>query len=238
MRVVPISPRRMRVMNIAPATSPFAPSARGGFAVVDLETTGLDPKRDRILEIAIVNLDASGKSEAEWSSLVTPELSPGEKIGAQFIHGITEEDLRGAPKFAALLPAIKERLRGRAVVAHNARFDVSFLNAAFERVAFPFAIPEQATVCTMELSKIYLPAGRHSLVEASCRAGITVTEHHRALADAWTAAKLLQRYFEHEATGERYEKVAVSRDGRTFNPAAWSSALRAGVNLAWPDKLF
>ncbi|MDY5153781.1 DNA polymerase-3 subunit epsilon [Actinobaculum suis] len=212
---------------------PSVPSS-SGFAVVDVETTGLDPRTDRIVQIGVVSLDRQGYNQGEWVSLV----QPGRPMGATFVHGLTAQDVREAPSFTALIPQLEELLSGRAVVAHNAPFDVSFLNAAFERASYPFAIPAQATVCTMELSKIYLPEGRHSLPAAAERAGIQLTEHHRALADARAAAGLLQHYLQEEAKGNHYAEHAIARDGRVWKPAAWEGALRAAIDISWPEPLF
>lgn len=133
--------------------------------------------------------DSRGEFEAEWSSLVNPHRP----VTAQFVHGISDDDVATAPSFSSLLPEVAALLEERAVVAHNAAFDVGFLNASFSRAGFPVAIPAAAAVCTMELSKIYLPAGRHSLVAAAERAGVVLEHHHRALADAWTAAGVAAR---------------------------------------------
>ncbi|MCF2706300.1 3'-5' exonuclease [Arcanobacterium haemolyticum] len=205
-----------------------------GFAVVDCETTGLNPAHDRIIEIAVVLLTAEGNTEREWSSLI----NPGRGVSATFIHGITDSDVADAPTFASLLPTLTELLDGRAIVAHNAVFDVAFLNSSFARSRFPHTIPHQATVCTMELSKIYLPDGRHSLAAAAERAGIRLDNHHRALSDAWTAAHLLRHYLAAESRGERYRNHAVSRTGQITHPAAWVDALTAAEKISWPTPLF
>ncbi len=208
-------------------------TGRAGFAVVDCETTGLSPSRDRIIEIGVVLLDDSGGAEGEWSSLV----NPGRPVSAQFIHGLSDDDVADAPSFAEILPTLVPLLRGRSIVAHNARFDIAFLNAAFDRSSYPLTFPLDAAVCTMELSKIYLPAGRHSLLEAAQRAGIRAHRHHRALVDAWTAAELLRAYLTAEENGVRYLPQAISRDGRVMLPAAWVDAQERAARIAWPDSL-
>ena len=104
-----------------------------GYAVVDVETTGLSPRNDRIVEIGVVVLDDSGEAEDEWSSLV----NPGRSMRATFIHGLTDADVTDAPVLADLLPRIRATFAGRALVAHNASFDVGFLNASFARASHP-----------------------------------------------------------------------------------------------------
>ena len=204
-----------------------------GYAVVDVETTGLSPVRDRIVEIGVVLLDESGDPEGEWQSLVNPLRG----MRAIFVHGLTNADVADAPTLADLLPRIRELLAGRALVAHNATFDVGFLNASFARAGYGMRIPREATVCTMELSKIYLPPGRHGLTAAAERAGVAMAERHRALADAHTAG-LLRHYLNAEADGVRYAERAFSRSGEAVEPAAWIEARGAAAELSWPDFLF
>ena len=86
----------------------------------------------------------------------------------------------------------------------------------------------------MELSKIYLPPGRHSLAASARRAGVPVPARHRALADARVAALLLRRYIAEEAAGTRFARRAVSRNGTVTLPASWVDAVRASADLAWP----
>ncbi len=204
-----------------------------GYAVVDVETTGLNPVRDRIVEIGVVLLDESGGQEGEWQSLVNPLRG----MRAVLVHGLTDADVADAPTLADLLPQIRELLAGRALVAHNAAFDVGFLNASFARAGYGMHIPREATVCTMELSKIYLPPGRHGLTAAAERAGVAAAKRHRALADAHTAAGLLRHYLNAEANGVRYAKRAFSRSGKAVERAAWIEARGAAAELSWPDFL-
>lgn len=96
----------------------------GTFVVVDLETTGLDYKLDRILEIGAVRLQ-DGRVTGEFQALVDPEIPLREANVA--IHGISAELVAGAPRLAAVLPAFLEFLGEAPVVAHNAQFDMNFL---------------------------------------------------------------------------------------------------------------
>ena len=66
-----------------------------GFAVVDLETTGVYPSKDRIIEVAVVHLDVSGQLIGEFSTLIDPHRD----VGPTHIHGITAADVMGAPGF-------------------------------------------------------------------------------------------------------------------------------------------
>ncbi len=89
-----------------------------GYAVVDVETTGL-ARHDRIISAAVYRLDARGEVEDHWYTLVNPERDPG----PVWIHGLTSDVLEGAPVFADIAEEFAARLDGRVLVAHNAVFD-------------------------------------------------------------------------------------------------------------------
>ncbi|CAM5434230.1 DEDDh family exonuclease [Streptomyces tanashiensis] len=89
-----------------------------GYAVVDVETTGL-ALDDRIVSAAVYRLDAQGNVEDHWYTLVNPERDPG----PVWIHGLTSDVLEGAPLFPEIAAEFAARLDGRVLVAHNAMFD-------------------------------------------------------------------------------------------------------------------
>src|SRR5689334_25403416 len=90
----------------------------GGYAVVDVETTGL-ARDDRIISAAVYRLDERGEVEDHWYTLVNPERDPG----PVWIHGLTSEVLEGAPLFADVAEEFGARLVRRVLVAHNADFE-------------------------------------------------------------------------------------------------------------------
>ena len=192
-----------------------------GFAIVDCETTGLDPITDRIIECAIILLDNQGSQECARSSLVNPRIP----VKASFIHGLQDDDVAAAPFFEDIATQVVSLLDGRAFVAHNVNFDADFLEASLRRAGLDFSIPAVRRVCTMELSKIYLSEGRHGLQAAAERAGIELQPRHRALVDAHIAAELLRYYMRAEADGVRYAEYAISRSGERTCPASWLTAL-------------
>ena len=163
----------------------FRPS--GGFAVIDLETTGFDTLRDRIVEVAVVQTDGY-RIENRWSSLVNPGISiPA--ISAAF-HGITDLDVCDAPELWALLPEIEDLCAGRTLVAHHATFDRNFLWT----IRGPW-------ICTLELSrKAYPLAPSYRLGRLvdylGIRPQLTSEGQHRALPDAEAAAYLLMHCLE------------------------------------------
>ncbi|GAA4590349.1 hypothetical protein GCM10023194_46890 [Planotetraspora phitsanulokensis] len=88
-----------------------------GYAVIDVETTGLRPSWHRMVEVGIVHLDPAGEITGEWTTLVNPERD----LGPRHIHGITAADIRHAPTFGEIAGAVATLLRGRIVNAHNAQ---------------------------------------------------------------------------------------------------------------------
>lgn len=161
------------------------------FAVIDLETTGISPaKHHRVIEIAVVHVDGSGQLHDEWSSLINPKRH----VSATEVHGISAVDLFDAPTFCDIAGDLVERLRGKVLVAHNLRFDSTFLRSEFERIGVAVPITPECGLCTMQLASEYLSTARRSL-EACCAAiGYQLRDAHSALEDARAAAHLLGHY--------------------------------------------
>lgn len=160
-----------------------------GFAVVDVETTGLVAARDRVVEIAVINTDAAGRIIDTWTTL----LNPGGPVGATQIHGITTADVRRAPRFADVAGDLAARLAGRALVAHNATFDLGFFRIEYARAGWE--MPDCPYLCTLEASWTYLPhLARRRLPDCCLAAGIELTGAHSALGDARATAALLASY--------------------------------------------
>src|SRR5438105_411259 len=99
-------------------------------AIVDLETTGTRPAADRVTEIGVLEVERF-EVVSEWSTLVNPGVALPSEI--QAITGITSAMLAQAPRFADLAAELHERLAGRVFIAHNVRFDYTFLRREFER---------------------------------------------------------------------------------------------------------
>ena len=121
----------MDVRGLASGFDPQAPWAAASLAVIDFETTGLDPTVDRVIEMGIVCFD-DGVKTASWNALINPTIPvPAE---ASAVHGITDEMLAEQPAFDAVWPEAQKLLEGRLPVAYNASFDKRFLLAELERI--------------------------------------------------------------------------------------------------------
>src|SRR6185503_13728595 len=105
---------------------------------LDLETTGGSLGYDRIIEIGLVEVDR-GRRIGEWSTLV----NPGRSIphGIQVLTGITDEMVASAPSFETVSATLAQRLAGKVLAAHNARFDYGFLKSEFGRAGVHYAPP-------------------------------------------------------------------------------------------------
>ncbi|GAB2878061.1 hypothetical protein GCM10027046_02510 [Uliginosibacterium flavum] len=148
-------------------------------AIVDLETTGADPSRDRITEIAILITEGDQLIET-WTSLVNPGMPIPQRI--QDLIGITDEMVAAAPPFEMLAEQVLARLSDVVFVAHNARFDYNFLRAAFDRMGLVWTAP---VLCTVKFSRALDPEfPRHGLDALIERHGYTIDARHRALDDA------------------------------------------------------
>jgi DNA polymerase III subunit epsilon len=103
---------------------------------LDTETTGLDPRLGhRIIEVAAVEVIGRQITGAAIHFFVDPERDID--AGATAVHGFTWDDLRGKPKFGAIVDSVVKFLADSRVVIHNAAFDVSFLDSEMARLRLP-----------------------------------------------------------------------------------------------------
>lgn len=159
------------------------------FAVIDVETTGLSPQGDRVVEIAVVTTDPWGRVLDEWATRINPE-GP---VGASHIHGITEADVANAPVFIDVVEVLNTRLAGAAIAAHHARFDLAFLRAEYGRAGWD--LPYVPALCTLQASDYHLPAlDRRRLADCCWAVGVPLNDAHSALGDARATAQLLNAF--------------------------------------------
>lgn len=99
------------------------------WALIDVETSGLIARRDRVLSVAVMTVSPDGEQTGEFSTLLNPGCDPG----PVHVHGLTAERLQGAPTFDQVAGRIGAMLQDRVLVAHNAQFDYDFLAHEFAR---------------------------------------------------------------------------------------------------------
>lgn len=149
------------------------------YVVLDLETTGLEPMWDSIIEFAGIRY-VDNQPVAEFTSLI----NPGEELDEYIteLTGITNDMLVDAPMLEDVLPQIREFIGDDIIVAHNANFDINFLYDAYQRV---FGVPlSNGFVDTLRLSRnLYPEYKHHRLRDLVTRFGVGETVAHRALSD-------------------------------------------------------
>jgi len=154
------------------------------YCVIDVETTGFSPVRDRIVEVACAVVEGDRVVE-RWATLVDPEVPIPPQATA--IHGITDEMVADAPSLSAALRPARRLCEGRVVAAHCAGFDLSFLGASIGSEA----------LCTMRLARALFPEAQNHKNQTLRRFldvdGIAGErfDAHRALGDAVVSAHVL-----------------------------------------------
>jgi DNA polymerase III epsilon subunit family exonuclease len=174
--------------RLAPADLPYA--------VVDVETTGMRARGgDRVTEMAVVHVDGD-RSTVAFESLV----NPGRPIPPFItrLTGIGDETVADAPRFEEVADRVLAALSGRIFVAHNARFDLSFVRAELERAGdAPFRPP---VLDTVRLARVLVPElTRRNLDTVIHWFGISTDRRHRAAGDALATAEVLRRLLDRAA---------------------------------------
>ena len=162
------------------------------FAFLDVETTGLSPRYgDRVCEIAVVRsrLDLV---QATFQSLINPEraISPG----ASSVNGITDDDVRDAPRFSEIADAVLATTRDAVLVCHNAPFDLGFVSSEMRRAGRTFRAPTVAD--TLEIARRCFRFRSNSLPNIARALDIPTPNAHRALGDALTTREVFYRFVE------------------------------------------
>lgn len=169
-------------------TLPGRPLSELVFVAFDTETTGLDPARDHLVEVAAVKFRVDGQVLGRFQTLVDPliddpDFSIPEDLTA--IHGITDAMVRGAPSaFDAVDALLCFCMPSDILVAHNAPFDIGFLQATMLDADDWPLVPQLMAVCTRDLSRARWPGQGNRLADAAGRLGIVADGWHRAPADA------------------------------------------------------
>jgi ATP-dependent DNA helicase DinG len=154
---------------------------------LDLETTGLDPEKDFIIEIGMVRFSPR-RVESEWSTLI----NPGRPIPPFItqLTGITDQMVREAPKIQSVLEEVRDFAGNDPILGHNVRFDLSFMRR--HRL-----LGLNEAIDTYELAAVLLPsAGRYNLAALGQILNIPLPANHRALDDARVTRGIYQRLFD------------------------------------------
>ncbi len=196
------------------------------YVIFDTETTGLSAAEHELIEIAGVKM-RRGEIIETFSELIAPQKVIPPKITE--ITNITNEMVAGKKTVALVLPEFREFCEGAILVAHNAEFDLSFLSVqAAKHGVSPFLQP---TIDTLGLARTLFPSDRnHRLKTLTQKFNVTLSQHHRALADSEATGRVFYKLLEVAKQEARVEGLAdLSSFGAKGGDFARSRAYHATV---------
>lgn len=178
--------------------------------VLDTETTGLSPdKGDRVVEIGCVELINHVPTSNTFQVYLNPEREMDE--GAQRIHGLTNEFLQDKPKFEAIAEDFISYIGESKIIAHNASFDINFLNSELSRLN-KAKISQERVIDTLKIAREKYPGARNSL-DALCKR-FFVDNSNRKLHGALLDSELLAEVYL-ELIGGKEPDLALAEEART-----------------------
>ena len=190
------------------------------YVCIDLETTGLNPKMDKIIEIGAVKV-------VEWQVVDTfsTYVNPGRKLEERIVEltGISQEQVDEAPDITQVLPGLVEFLEELPLLGHRVLFDYSFLKKAAVNQKLVF---EKQGMDTLRIARCFLPQLERRSLEYLCKYYEIPHHAHRALADAEATVVLYQRLVE-----TFYEK-----DSKPFEPTALVYNVKKETPITKPQK--
>lgn len=157
------------------------------YVCIDLETTGLDPKRDRIIEIGAVKVE-DGQESGTFTTFVNPGRQLDERIVA--LTGIRDDMLQDAPLIEEVLPEVFDFIGERVLLGHSVLFDYSFLKRAAVNHEMEF---EKSGIDTLKIARKYLSELESRSLPFLCKYFNIPHEAHRALEDAKATIGLYQK---------------------------------------------
>jgi DNA polymerase-3 subunit epsilon len=183
---------------------------------VDVETTGLFHRVDRIIEIAAIRVDGNGNLVDEYVTLVNPNRD----LGPTHIHGITAKELRDAPTFAEIAGDVLERLSGAVFVSHNVQFDFKFMQSEMNRLGHD--LPETPLLCTLQFAGRVDPTIPGRSCEACCaHFGIPFEQAHSAYHDAKATSQLLTQCLKKTKQAGAYSLADIGIQSSPMEQKYW-----------------
>lgn len=180
------------------------------FIAFDTETTGLDPVSGRIVEIGAVKFDQRGVI-ARYNVLINPEMPMPEEAGK--VNGITDEMLKDKPLIADVFPDFFDFIGTGVLVAHNAPFDINYVNAELKR-AGKFPLTNKAVDTRIFVKEVFPGLSSYALQDLAVQFGITALEAHRAEDDARVCMELFEQILSRflKNNPELVEKIRTETD--------------------------
>ncbi|MBN2814610.1 MAG: GIY-YIG nuclease family protein [Bacteroidales bacterium] len=192
------------------------------YAIIDIETTGGNPQRDKITEIAVILHDGKCITR-EFTTLIDPECRIPYHISA--LTGITNEMVAGSPKFFEIARELVELTHDCIFVAHNSAFDYGFIRSEFQRLGYEY---KREQLCTVRLSRKIIPGHRsYSLGKLCSELGIPINGRHRAMGDATATALLFSKLLETDTLNNTRFIYNATQYGGLSNLAVNPEKIRA-----------
>ena len=201
-----------------------------GVVAFDLETTGLSPLVDKIIEISAVKILPSGEVET-FDELIDPQI-PIPDYTTQ-IHGIDDATVKGAPNIEALGDDFLQFLDDKTLIAHNARFDAGFL--VYDLHQAGLALPKSDVYCSCQLSRfIFKNFQGHGLGTLAEKLEIPLN-HHRALNDAIACIRVFAKALIKQQEDEQKAEEQKRESGEKMKTSTLQAALKAGRLFSLAD---
>lgn len=170
------------------------------FVCIDCETTGLDPEKDRVIEVAVMCFDATTEY-GQMEFLINPECDIPESSIA--IHHITAEMVQGKPVIAEILPQVLELIGKHIIIGHGIEFDIKLLALAAERYNIPCTILQNRSLDTLRMARLYGQSPINSLEHLRKHFNIPLEGAHRAMSDVIVNKEVFRRLAKHYKTTEQ-----------------------------------
>ena len=162
-----------------------------GIIAIDLETTGLSPLVDRIIEVGAMKITPEGTTI--YQTLINPEIPIPEHTIA--IHNITDEMVKESPLLNDILSHLKEFIGDLPIIAHNAKFDLGFIVMGMQKANHEFLNNE--IYCSCKLARqTHMEVSNHKLSTLVKELNIPLVNHHRATDDAFASLKIFMSSLE------------------------------------------
>ncbi len=175
------------------------------YAIIDIETTGGRAARDKITEIAIVVHNGTEVLDT-FETLLNPEMNI--PYGITELTGIDNEMVSTAPRFYEIAKKVVELTEGAVFVAHNVRFDYSFIQEEFKRLGYAYT---RRQLCTVRLARKVFPGYKsYSLGNLIVSMGLTAGERHRAMGDTIATVDLFERILAQSGSATKEIKQMVN----------------------------
>ena len=195
------------------------------YVCIDLETTGLNPKTDRIIEIGVVKMENNVVVD-EWETFVNPDRKLEERIIE--LTGIHDEQLSSAPKIEEVLPRLLEMTEGFVLLGHSVLFDYSFVKKAAVNQKMTF---ERYGIDTLKIARKYLADLGSRSLPCLCRHYGIDHSAHRALHDARATNELYRKL-----TEQFYNKEETEGDKSLFCPKKLCYQAKRDTPITIPQK--